>query len=171
MPPPRPLRLRLGISGWSYKAWVTPAYLELLRRHRAAAVLIDHPYMPPPAEQLALGMVTADFAYIRLLGDRYKIEEITRSWDVTVLDRSDRLDDWTSVIRRLGEMHALPEIYTFSNNHYAGHLPRAGGAPRDSREPVLSSFKRRALRRRLLGEELICLAGRAVLRITAQFRV
>ena len=33
-------------------------------------------------------VVTSDFVYVRLLGDRYAIEEVTKTWDKTVVDRS-----------------------------------------------------------------------------------
>ena len=84
---------------------------------------MDHPYMPSPEEQLSLGMVTADFAYIRLLGDRYAIEKKTKTWGQTVEDKSERLARWAKTI---GEIISRPEVktaYAFSNNHYAGHAP------------------------------------------------
>ena len=76
------------------KTWLTPAYLELLRRHRVAAVLVDHPYMPPPREQVEIGMVTTDFTYLRLLGDRYGIEKITKKWGEVVVEKDRHLASW-----------------------------------------------------------------------------
>ena len=85
------------------KGWITPEYLRLLSKHRVAAVMIDHPYMPWPQRQLELGMVTTDFAYIRLLGDRYKIEETTKKWGEIVVDKSKQLADWAAVIRKIAD--------------------------------------------------------------------
>lgn len=105
------------------KGWVRAPYLDLLKRYRAAAVMIDHPYMPAPAAQLDLGMVTTNVSYVRLLGDRYGIEKITKSWGETVVDKSRGIADWASVIRDVSDLADMTEVYTFSNNHYAGHAP------------------------------------------------
>ncbi len=105
------------------KGWITPEYLGVLARYRAAAVLIDHPYMPGPDEQLAKGMVTADMAYIRLLGDRYAIEEKTKKWGATVEEKSDRIERWAGVIRQIVKRAEVRSLFAFSNNHFAGHAP------------------------------------------------
>ncbi len=104
------------------RGWIHAELLEILRRHGAAFVLVDQAWMPhgdelPPR----FDPLTADFAYIRLLGDRKRIEEITRTWDREVIDHGERLERWAVLIRRfLGE---VPETYAFANNHYAGHAP------------------------------------------------
>lgn len=105
------------------KTWITPESLEVLKRHKAAAVLVDHPYMYSPAEQLARGMLTADFSHVRLLGDRYRIEEKTKTWDRTVEDKSERLLQWAEVIRTIAARAEVRDVYAFSNNHFAGHAP------------------------------------------------
>jgi uncharacterized protein YecE (DUF72 family) len=105
------------------KGWVKQPFLDLLKRYRAAAVMIDHPYMPPPSEQLGLGMVTTDFAYVRLLGDRYGIEKITKSWGETVVDKSRGISDWAALVKDVSDMADMTDVYTFANNHYAGHGP------------------------------------------------
>jgi uncharacterized protein YecE (DUF72 family) len=105
------------------KTWVTSEHLALLRERGAGAVMVDHPYMPPPLHQLRVGMVTADFAYIRLLGDRHAIEKVTTTWEKTVVDQRRRLDDWAEVIAHLGGRGGAREVYVFSNNHFAGHGP------------------------------------------------
>lgn len=105
------------------KTWITEEYLDLLRKHRAACVLLDHPYMPPPEEQLRMGMVTADFTYVRLLGDRYAIEKKTRSWEKTVEDKSERIQRWADTLRTITDRAEVRDAYAFSNNHFAGHAP------------------------------------------------
>jgi len=65
--------------------------------------------------------VTTDFSYIRLLGNRKEIEEITHTWEKEVIDRSDLLNRWADVLKRLAERDV--ETYVFANNHYAGHAP------------------------------------------------
>jgi uncharacterized protein YecE (DUF72 family) len=117
---PRELRAAVEIRN---KGWVSSAYLDLLARHRVAAVLVDHPYMPLPRAQLELGMVTADFAYVRLLGDRYAIERKTTRWGETVEDKSERIALWAEVIREIASRAGAGAAWAFANNHFAGHGP------------------------------------------------
>ncbi len=105
------------------KGWIDAEYLALLRKHRVAAVMIDHPYMPPPREQLARGMVTTDFAYVRLLGDRYGIEKITKKWDRIVVEKDRRLAQWSEVLVEIIARHGVAAAWAFANNHFAGHGP------------------------------------------------
>lgn len=106
------------------KTWLRPPLLDCLRRHNAALVLLDHPWMPDPA---AYGPVedvaTADFGYVRWLGDRKGIERRTRSWNATVVDRTTELDAWVPVIRALLATKTVAEVWGFFNNHYGGHAP------------------------------------------------
>lgn len=105
------------------KGWITADYLGLLSRNRVAAVMIDHPYMPLPAQQLEAGMVTTDFAYVRLLGDRYAIERKTKKWDELVEDKSRRLASWVDVLWEIASRHGVAAAWAFANNHFAGHGP------------------------------------------------
>ena len=70
------------------KGWLNEELLDILRRKNVALALIDHPWMPR-IEELArkLDPLTADFAYIRWLGDRKGIEEATKHWDRLVVGR------------------------------------------------------------------------------------
>jgi uncharacterized protein YecE (DUF72 family) len=78
--------------------------------------------MPPIQELLRrLDVVTADFAYIRWLGDRKGIEAITQKWDHLVVDRTQETRTWVSVVREL--LARDLSVYGFYNNHYAGHSP------------------------------------------------
>jgi uncharacterized protein YecE (DUF72 family) len=63
----------------------------------------------------------ADFAYIRWLGDRKGIEEKTKTWDKTIIDRSAELREWVDVCRKISG-RGVP-IFAFANNHYAGNGP------------------------------------------------
>ncbi len=57
---------------------VTAQLLEILRKNKIAFALNDHPWMTPIAELASkFDVVTADFTYIRWLGDRKEIEEKT----------------------------------------------------------------------------------------------
>lgn len=104
------------------KGWLAPALLDLLRERGVALALIDHPWMPRPQELLARGdPVTADFTYIRWLGDRKGIEEHTKTWDKTIVDRRGDLEQWVEACRKFNQRSI--SIFAFANNHYAGHAP------------------------------------------------
>jgi uncharacterized protein YecE (DUF72 family) len=64
------------------------------------------------------GAVTADFLYVRWLGDRYGIEEVTTTWDRLVVDRERQLAEWAEVLREL--YPRVETVYGYANNHYGG---------------------------------------------------
>jgi uncharacterized protein YecE (DUF72 family) len=104
------------------KHWVNARLLDILRQKRMALALIDHPWMPPIAQLAAkLDLVTADFAYIRWLGDRKGIEEKTRNWDRIIIDREQDMRIWIPLIRQLHERGV--RVMGYFNNHYAGFGP------------------------------------------------
>jgi uncharacterized protein YecE (DUF72 family) len=104
------------------KDWVGPEFLALLRSHNVAFTLIDHPWMSRPSELMRHGdIITSDFAYIRMLGDRYAIEEMTKTWDKTVVDRHRELMEWSAIVDSL--LSRDLKVYTYINNHFAGHSP------------------------------------------------
>jgi uncharacterized protein YecE (DUF72 family) len=104
------------------KTWVGPELLDLLREHKVAFALIDHPWMARPEElMMSSDVVTSDFVYVRLLGDRYAIEEVTKTWDKAVVDRSREIAEWTAVVDALLSRNL--KVYTYVNNHFAGHSP------------------------------------------------
>ncbi len=104
------------------KNWLVPKLLDLLRNHKVALALVDHPWMPRPGEWMARGdPITADFTYIRWLGDRKGIEERTKSWDKVIVDRRRELEEWVESCRNFNQRNIA--IFGFANNHYAGHAP------------------------------------------------
>jgi len=116
---PGDLRFALEIRN---KEWIGSELMDLLRAHNVAFTLIDHPWMPRPSELMRNGeMLTSDFAYIRLLGDRFAIEELTKTWDRTVVDRGRELMEWSAVVDQL--LARDVKVYTYVNNHFAGHSP------------------------------------------------
>lgn len=104
------------------KGWLSEKLYSVLRRHGAALALIDHPWMPRPDAVFNTGdPVTADFTYIRWLGDRKGIEERTKVWDKTIIDRTTELTEWVRIMRGLAARGI--RIYAFANNHMSGHAP------------------------------------------------
>ena len=75
--------------------------------------------MPRPSQWFEkLDPITADFTYVRWLGDRKAIEEKTKVWNKLVVDRSAELTEWANVLDKV----KFP-IYVYANNHYAGYGP------------------------------------------------
>lgn len=104
------------------KGWISEPFLDLLREHKIALALIDHPWMPPVQQLLQkFDVVTAGFTYIRFLGDRKGIEEKTQHWDRILVDREREMEAWIPEIRRL--LARRLTVYAYFNNHYAGFAP------------------------------------------------
>jgi uncharacterized protein YecE (DUF72 family) len=104
------------------KFWLKPRLLDLLRENNVALVLQDHSYMPGPVEIFEkFDPITADFAYIRLLGDRKGIEALTTTWNKTIIDRTAELQNWVTVCEKI-QKRGIPQ-YIYANNHYAGFSP------------------------------------------------
>ena len=104
------------------RPWLDATLANLLRAHHVALVLQDLAKMPGPAEPATrFDPITADWTYIRWLGDRQGIEKLTTTWDKAVLDRSSELMTWVDYCYQLRKRGIL--IYAYANNHYAGHGP------------------------------------------------
>ena len=102
--------------------WLDESFAALCRRWQAALVLVDRVGMPHGDEVAQrFDPVTGRCAYVRLLGDRQRIERITTRWEREVLDHRESLARWAALLMRL----ALREttIFVYANNHYAGHAP------------------------------------------------
>ena len=107
-----PTDIRLSVE-LRHRGWLEVAELfTLLRKKNISFCLIDHPWMP------RRNIVTADFVYIRFLGDRKAIEN---DFSFVRFDRVEELDWWTELINE----HSLDgrEIFAYFNNHYSGHAP------------------------------------------------
>lgn len=104
------------------KAWIGEPLLEVLRRHRAALVLVELPYMPEPWRIAARhDLLTTDFVYARLIGDRKATGALTSSFDGLVLDKGASLLQWAELL--VPAAARATETFVYANNHYAGHGP------------------------------------------------
>jgi uncharacterized protein YecE (DUF72 family) len=104
------------------KDWLVPKLADVLREHGVALTLIDQGWMPRPWEMKdKFDLITADFTYVRWLGDRKGIEEQTTTWDKVIVDRQGDLSEWVSLLKKVQERRIM--ILAFANNHYAGHAP------------------------------------------------
>ncbi len=109
-----------------HQTWFCDRIAELLRQHNIAWTLADFGNFVPQV------YVTADFSYIRWLGNRYEefgaLNEIKK-------DREAEERQWADVISDL----PVREVWGFFNNHWAGFSPgsaqnfaqRLGLSPRE----------------------------------------
>lgn len=116
-----PTEFRYGVEIRN-KAWLAAPLLEVLRRHRTALVLLDLNYMPHPDDlDDDLDLLTTDFSYVRLIGDRKAVEDRTKTFDRIVMDKGPRLTRWAQLLREI--IPRAQRTLVFANNHFAGHGP------------------------------------------------
>jgi uncharacterized protein YecE (DUF72 family) len=104
------------------KSWLVPQFVEALRERDLAVALIDQAWMPRPAKWFEkFDPITAEFTYVRWLGDRKGIEEQTKLWNKIIVDRKPDLAEWVEVLKTVHKRKI--QILAFANNHYAGYGP------------------------------------------------
>ena len=95
-----------------HRSWLRSDLPDMLRERGAALTLIDYPGMPRMEE------ATADFSYIRWLGDR---REFPAGHTHLKKERDDDLRWWSDLVGRfLGEGET---VFAYANNHYQNHSP------------------------------------------------
>ncbi len=95
-----------------HKSWLGSKLPDMLRERGAALTLVDYPRMPRLEE------ATADFVYIRWLGDR---REFPSGHTHLKKDRDEDLRWWSELVDRFfgeGKM-----VFAYANNHYQNHSP------------------------------------------------
>jgi len=106
------------------RTWLDERFLDALREHSVALALTDTSFVLRPWElKKPLDLITADFSYVRWLGNRKQIETVTTTWDKTIVDRTEDLANWAKFLRSLVLDKRLRKIFAFANNHYAGYGP------------------------------------------------
>ncbi len=104
------------------KNWLGQPLLDLLRQHGVALALVDQVWMPT-ITQLAekFDVLTADFTYIRWIGDRKGIEKQTKTWDKIIVKRARETQTWVRYVRQF--LHRGEIVYAYYYNHYGGFGP------------------------------------------------
>src|SRR5450756_2627363 len=97
------------------KNWLVPQFVETLRERGVALALIDQSWMTRPAQWFdKFDPITADFTYVRWLGDRKGIEERTKVWNEVIGDRSHGQSEWADsrgkVHKRTIQTHAYANM-------------------------------------------------------------
>jgi uncharacterized protein YecE (DUF72 family) len=104
--------------------WLDQNLVDCLREHKVSLALTDTSFLPRPWElKKPIDWITADFAYVRCLGNRKEIETRTTTWDKAIVDRTEDLRRWVEFLRRLVAERKLRRLFLFANNHYQGHGP------------------------------------------------
>jgi uncharacterized protein YecE (DUF72 family) len=106
------------------KKWLDARLADILRERNVALALTDTSFVPRPWEMKEkFDMITADFAYVRWLGDRKGIEKQTTTWNETIVDRKADLRNWAELLKAMLNNKKIRKIFAFANNHYSGHAP------------------------------------------------
>ena len=95
-----------------HKSWLGSDLATMLGEHGAALTLIDYPRMP------RMEQATADFVYIRWLGDR---REFPSGHTGPKRDRRVDLGWWSERVDRF--LSEGREVFAYANNHYQNHSP------------------------------------------------
>jgi uncharacterized protein YecE (DUF72 family) len=106
------------------KNWMDARFADVLRERRVALTLIDQSWVPRPWElKEKFDLITADFTYVRWLGDRKGIEEKTKTWDEVIVDRRSDLKNWVDVLKKMVNEKKIRKLFAYANNHYEGFGP------------------------------------------------
>jgi len=98
------------------KKWLDAKFVDVLREHNVALALTDTSFVPRPWEiEEKFELITADFVYVRWLGDRKGIEKLTEAWDKPVVDRRQDLSKWVELFRTFVARNL--KIFAYANNH------------------------------------------------------
>jgi uncharacterized protein YecE (DUF72 family) len=95
-----------------HRSWLGSDLPDLLRERGVALTLVDYPRMPRMEE------ATADFSYIRWLGDR---REFPSGHTRLEKERDDDLGWWSDLVGRFLEEGRT--VFAYANNHYQNHSP------------------------------------------------
>lgn len=98
-----------------HRSWLSQSTFDLLARHNVALVMLDHEDHPWALKT----PVTADFAYVRLVGKHDRYEEL----GFEQRDPSTDLDRWKERLEWCEQDSPLREKWVLFNNDYAGHAP------------------------------------------------
>jgi len=96
-----------------HPSWLCDKFYDLLRANNVALTLSEITGMP------RLSVTTADFTYIRWIGDHRDGFDYFGSIQA---DRTEDLDDWLTVILKKFMPQDL-EVFAYFNNHFAGFSP------------------------------------------------
>jgi uncharacterized protein YecE (DUF72 family) len=102
-----------------HPGWLAPATLELLKSRNVALVLADGRWVRREMMVELAIEPTADFAYLRWLGQDRRLTDFSRAQ----LDRDDDLKVWSQLVDTLQQR--VSTVYGYFSNNYQGHAPQS----------------------------------------------
>jgi uncharacterized protein YecE (DUF72 family) len=98
-----------------HRGWLTEEFFAYLEGHNVSLVLADYAYMPK------LDRTTADFVYLRWLGNRKDVPD--DHYEKVIHERAKELDLWSKIVK--GMVGRKLPVFGYFNNHYMGHSPES----------------------------------------------
>ena len=114
--PKLPRDIRFAIE-FRQRGWIHEGVLALLAEHGVSLALTDARWIPRKQMLSLANRPTTDFVYVRLMGADRSIVDYSR----LQIDRAREIESWVGVLWPYSE--AGREVYTYVNNHFAGHSP------------------------------------------------
>jgi uncharacterized protein YecE (DUF72 family) len=103
------------------KTWIGKDLLAQLAERKAIFTITEQEWMPKPAqlwEKYGPELLTGPAAYVRLLGERKRIESITKTWEKLVIDRA---EETRRVVELLRVIVGNLVVNVLVNNHWGGY--------------------------------------------------
>ncbi len=94
------------------RAWLQESFYAMLRKRGIALCLVEHPWMPH------YNVKTADFQYVRFLGDH---KTLTEDFSYVRDPKEDVMRYWRDILASYREGGGAS--YVYFNNHFTGHAP------------------------------------------------
>jgi uncharacterized protein YecE (DUF72 family) len=85
---------------------------SLLQENRTALAIVEQPFMPTTE------VMTSNFAYIRLEGDRRKLNGTLGKVEI---DRTEDIKKWAEKIKKWSDLSS--DIFVYFSKFYSGHPP------------------------------------------------
>jgi len=98
--------------------WFIDWTFEELERNCVTLGLVEGPWLPRELMFEAASRLTADFAYIRIMGER-DLEKFDRIYR----HRADVLERWADTIRSL----SATDVFVYIDNYFEGFAPETAG--------------------------------------------
>lgn len=104
------------------RSWLQPPLFEVLRAHGVALAWVDDPRLPGAAECLRTPAAqTADFLYIRLLGEHPKEEPPPAVRPEPLRDRTEDTLEWVDLVNTVAPR--VSQTYLYASQRFAGNAP------------------------------------------------
>lgn len=106
--------------------WIGKELLDFLGERSLILALQDQQWMPRPRElweKWGRGLKTGKDLYIRMLGERERIDQLTTTWGKIVIDRMAQTAEWLPLLEHF--LSREQKVSMYFNNHYEGHGPES----------------------------------------------